>query len=160
MRWIIISLVLISMFSTQILAKDNFLFSGTVGAAADLDKDGVIDANDKCANTYPGMPVDSNGCSSEQFCGNIKIKQYNYTAMTSCYYGDWKNNEFNQTRTYSYMSGGKNYTYSYKIYPSDCTYIASYNFDNYNSCMRMPGRTYSQCISASQSYYCINIGAN
>ena len=44
------------------------VFETIPDGGTDEDGDGVVDANDDCPNTPPGVTVDQNGCSIEQLC--------------------------------------------------------------------------------------------
>ena len=57
----------------------------------DTDYDNVPeDGHDKCLNTPPGLEVDENGCSQEQFCRP-------FGCSSACFEADWKGNEQNST---------------------------------------------------------------
>ena len=57
----------------------------------DDDGDGETDATDACADTPPGVEVDSAGCSQAQFCGAIAIQGANGRGRATCLMSDWKN---------------------------------------------------------------------
>ena len=57
----------------------------------DADSDGERDGTDACADTLPGAPVDSAGCSVEQFCGLVDVTTGQGRA--ACQNLDWQNNE-------------------------------------------------------------------
>ncbi len=51
---------------TIVTAKDSITNTAKVVVSADIDKDGVIDENDTCADTPEGATVDANGCADSQ----------------------------------------------------------------------------------------------
>ena len=58
---------------------------------SDADGDGEADATDRCPGTSPGMAVDGNGCSIDQFCGGFDVSTGQGRA--SCNNADWGNDQ-------------------------------------------------------------------
>ncbi len=66
------------------------------GGVCDADNDGVPDMDDTCPDTEYGAPVDTFGCSSDQFCSGIEIPKSGWSmfrGMIACIFADWDDNE-------------------------------------------------------------------
>jgi len=74
----------------------------TAALPGDADGDGEFDPTDACPNTLPGAPVDSAGCSNDQFCAAAQASSY-----SACRSLDWQNDEPSEN------------------HPSDCTWSPS-----------------------------------
>jgi len=58
---------------------------------ADADADGVPDQKDACAATPAGQPVDAEGCSQAEFCGEFPVTSK--AEKKACKKADWQNDE-------------------------------------------------------------------
>jgi hypothetical protein len=58
----------------------------------DEDADGVADPSDGCPATYPGVAVDSAGCSHEQFCARFDVGR-RFGQGSQCVWADWLGDE-------------------------------------------------------------------
>jgi len=68
----------------------------------DSDGDGVSDTVDECPDTPAGGGVDSQGCSTQQFCNQVDLGRYGSGGRFKCLTADWRDNEW-------------------RLFPEDCT---------------------------------------
>ncbi len=64
--------------SSKLASGDDGVYRSRVAQAADADKDGINDGRDECANTPPGVMVDSFGCPVQLYL-QVTMGYGNYT---------------------------------------------------------------------------------